>query len=142
MFQCHYVGMLCGTRSLLDCRDWFVQRTDSLHALQITTEKAARCCFPCGLRSYSRCGCMRAHVCFSWMAPECMKEGRFSTNSDVWSFGVVLWEIWSYALLPYSSLTNQEVFESVAGALRLEQPTGCPDAIYRLMKEVGHGQNA
>ena len=71
------------------------------------------------------------------MAPEGLHEGKFSSQSDVGSFGVVLWEIWSYACLPYSALTNQEVVEAAAnGNLRLEQPTGCPDALYRIMKEV------
>jgi megakaryocyte-associated tyrosine kinase len=74
----------------------------------------------------------------SWMAPEALKEGRFTTASDVWSFGVVLWEIWSYAVLPYAAMTNQEVFEATTTSQnkRLEQPAGCPDAIYRLMKDV------
>lgn len=72
------------------------------------------------------------------MAPEALKEGRFTTASDVWSFGVVLWEIWSYAVLPYAAMTNQEVFEATTTSQkkRLEQPAGCPDAIYRLMKDV------
>jgi serine/threonine protein kinase len=74
------------------------------------------------------------------MAPETLKEGKYTTASDVWSFGIVLWEIWSYATLPYAILTNDEVFEGVTGDPRsfalLEQPFGCPDAIYRLMKEV------
>ena len=72
-----------------------------------------------------------------WMAPEALKDGMCTSQSDVWSFGIVLWEVWTYACLPYSSFTNQEVFEGISeGALRLEQPPGCPDAIYRRMEEV------
>jgi serine/threonine protein kinase len=74
------------------------------------------------------------------MAPETLLEGKYTIQSDVWSFGVTLWEIWSYAILPYAVLTNEEVFNGVTGKTpefeRLEQPFGCPDAIYRLMKEV------
>ncbi len=79
-----------------------------------------------------------SHV--SWMAPEALREGKCTVFSDVWSFGVVLWEIWTYATLPYASYTNQEVFEGVTDStdsMRLPQPSGCPNAIYRLMKEVG-----
>ncbi len=70
------------------------------------------------------------------MAPEALREGKCTTQSDVWSFGVVLWEIWTYACLPYSAYTNQEVYEGIAATLMLRQPAQCPDAIYRLMKEV------
>jgi serine/threonine protein kinase len=70
------------------------------------------------------------------MAPEALQKGMCTIQSDVWSFGVVLWEVWTYACLPYSSFTNQEVYESVVGGLRLTQPASCPDAVYRLMKEV------
>ncbi len=72
----------------------------------------------------------------SWMAPEGLAAGVCTSQSDVWSFGVVLWEIWTYACLPYASFTNQEVFEGVSKDLRLQQPQGCPDALYRVMKEV------
>jgi hypothetical protein len=58
-----------------------------------------------------------------------------TTQGDVWSLGVVLWEIWTYACLPYSSHTNQEVMEGVPSGLRLDQPLSCPDGLYRLMKE-------
>ncbi len=70
------------------------------------------------------------------MAPEALKEGLCTGASDVWAFGVVMWEIWTYACLPYSSHTNQEVMEGIQESLRLEQPSNCPDAVYRLMKEV------
>jgi hypothetical protein len=70
------------------------------------------------------------------MAPEALKEGLCTGPSDVWAFGVVMWEIWTYACLPYSAHTNQEVMEGIADSLRLEQPSNCPDSVYRLMKEV------
>ena len=71
-----------------------------------------------------------------WMAPECMDDGVFTVSGDIWSFGVLLWEIWTYASLPYAHLTNQEVYESVTQHNCLKQPELCPDAVYRLMKEV------
>ena len=71
-----------------------------------------------------------------WMAPESLRDGLFTVKSDVWSFGVVVWEIWTYGSLPYAALTNQEVFEMLEDNLRLEQPDDCPDVVYRLMKEV------
>ena len=44
-----------------------------------------------------------------WTAPEAFQDGKFSTASDVWSYGVVLYEIWSLACKPYGSLTNEQI---------------------------------
>ena len=45
-----------------------------------------------------------------WTAPEAFRDGKFSTASDVWSYGVVLYEIWSLASKPYGNLTNEQVY--------------------------------
>lgn len=71
------------------------------------------------------------------MAPESVRDGLFSVETDVWSYGVVLWEIWTYAELPFSSMTNQEVSNGlVGGRILLEQPAECPDLCYRIMRDV------
>lgn len=44
-----------------------------------------------------------------WMAPECIMFGRFTLESDIWSYGVVLWEIYSYGKQPYFGHSNDEV---------------------------------
>ena len=44
-----------------------------------------------------------------WMSPESVKYGRFTTESDMWAYGVVLWEIFSYGKQPYYGHTNEEV---------------------------------
>jgi len=68
-----------------------------------------------------------------WMAPECLHKGRFDTATDVWSMGIVMWEIVTFASMPYPGLSNQEVYEKVMSGYRMEQPPCCPDAIYKLM---------
>ena len=70
-----------------------------------------------------------------WTAPEALDERKFSEQSDVWSFGVLLWEIWSQANMPYKGMTNQKVWTNVMAGYRLPQPYGCPDAIYDLMSQ-------
>ncbi len=44
-----------------------------------------------------------------WMSPEAVKYGRYTTESDVWAYGVVLWEIFTYGRQPYYGHSNEEV---------------------------------
>ena len=44
-----------------------------------------------------------------WMSPEAVKWGRFTTESDIWAYGVVLWEIFNYGRQPYYGHSNEEV---------------------------------
>ena len=61
-----------------------------------------------------------------WMPPEAISYGKFTTDSDIWSFGVVLWEIFSYGLQPYYGFSNQEVMEMVRKRQLLPCPEDCP----------------
>jgi len=73
-----------------------------------------------------------------WMPPESILYGKFTTESDVWSFGVVLWEIFSYGLQPYYGYTNQEVIEMIRSRQLLPCPEDCPSRIYAFMVECWH----
>lgn len=73
-----------------------------------------------------------------WMPPESILYGRFTTDSDVWSFGVVLWEVFSYGLQPYYGYANQEVIDLVRGRQLLPCPEDCPPHLYALMVECWH----
>ncbi|XP_034003659.1 inactive tyrosine-protein kinase transmembrane receptor ROR1 [Trematomus bernacchii] len=70
-----------------------------------------------------------------WMPPEAITYGKFSTDSDIWSFGVVLWEIFSYGLQPYYGFSNQEVMEMVRKRQLLPCPEDCPPRFYGMMAE-------
>lgn len=61
-----------------------------------------------------------------WMPPEAITYGKFSSDSDIWSFGVVLWEMFSYGLQPYYGFSNQEVMEMVRKRQLLPCPEDCP----------------
>ncbi|MFT7815739.1 tyrosine-protein kinase transmembrane receptor ROR2 isoform X1, partial [Arapaima gigas] len=70
-----------------------------------------------------------------WMSPEAIVYGKFSTDSDIWSYGVVLWEVFSYGLQPYCGYSNQDVIEMVRNRQVLSCPDDCPAWIYTLMLE-------
>ncbi|XP_031719809.1 megakaryocyte-associated tyrosine-protein kinase isoform X1 [Anarrhichthys ocellatus] len=69
-----------------------------------------------------------------WTAPEALKKEKFSTKSDVWSYGVLLWEIFSYGRQPYPKMSLKEVKERVEGGYRMEAPEDCPPVVYSLMR--------
>ncbi|XP_065355411.1 tyrosine-protein kinase transmembrane receptor Ror [Calliphora vicina] len=76
-----------------------------------------------------------------WMPSESILYGKFTTESDVWSFGVVLWEIYSYGMQPYFGHSNQEVINLVRSRQLLSCPESCPTAVYSLMIECWHEQS-
>lgn len=73
-----------------------------------------------------------------WMPPESIMYGKFTIESDIWSFGVVVWEIFSYGLQPYYGYSNQEVIEVVRSRQILPSPEECPSRMYSLMVECWH----
>jgi receptor tyrosine kinase-like orphan receptor 1 len=73
-----------------------------------------------------------------WVAPEAALTRHFSTRSDVWSFGIVMWEMFSYGATPYQGVTPKQVLQKLHTGYRLEKPHACPDAIYRLMLDCWH----
>ncbi|KAJ4429989.1 hypothetical protein ANN_22193 [Periplaneta americana] len=68
-----------------------------------------------------------------WMSPESLADGVFTSQSDVWSFGVVLWEMTTLAEQPYQGFANEQVLQFVLGGGYLERPPNCPDVIHKLM---------
>ncbi|XP_041034820.1 non-receptor tyrosine-protein kinase TNK1 isoform X2 [Carcharodon carcharias] len=78
---------------------------------------------------------MQAHrkIPFAWCAPESLKSGTFSHASDVWMFGVVLWELFSYCEEPWMGLYGREILMMIdREKKRLEKPVDCPGNIYSL----------
>ncbi|NXM35283.1 KSYK kinase, partial [Oxyruncus cristatus] len=69
-----------------------------------------------------------------WYAPECMNFYKFSSKSDVWSFGVLMWEAFSYGQKPYKGMKGGEVAQMIERGERMERPEVCPAEVYSLMK--------
>ncbi|XP_072295921.1 tyrosine-protein kinase ITK/TSK [Eucyclogobius newberryi] len=68
-----------------------------------------------------------------WSAPEVIRYSKYTSKSDVWSFGVLMWEVYSEGLLPYEKQKNMHVVNSVNKGQRLSQPTLAPDDVHVLM---------
>ncbi|XP_017466502.1 PREDICTED: ALK tyrosine kinase receptor [Rhagoletis zephyria] len=77
----------------------------------------------------------KAMLPIKWMPPEAYVDGIFTAKTDVWSFGVLLWEVFSLGMMPYPGLQNPEVMKLVANGGRLGAPPGCPTTIYRIMAD-------
>ncbi|XP_043506683.1 tyrosine-protein kinase transmembrane receptor Ror-like isoform X3 [Frieseomelitta varia] len=70
-----------------------------------------------------------------WMSPESVMYGRFTLESDVWSFGVVLWEVYSFGKQPYYGHNNEEVVKLIFQGIMLIPPEGCPPFVCQLMRD-------
>ncbi|XP_052378389.1 ephrin type-A receptor 3-like isoform X3 [Oncorhynchus keta] len=68
-----------------------------------------------------------------WTAPEAISYRKFSSASDAWSYGIVMWEVMSYGERPYWEMSNQDVILSIEEGYRLPAPMGCPVVLHQLM---------
>uniref|UniRef100_A0A2M4A502 Tyrosine-protein kinase receptor n=1 Tax=Anopheles triannulatus TaxID=58253 RepID=A0A2M4A502_9DIPT len=69
-----------------------------------------------------------------WMSPESLVDGVFTSQSDIWAFGVLLWEIMTLGEQPYQAKNNVEVLNHVREGGHLDRPKVCPNEMFELMK--------
>ena len=102
----------------------------------------------CKIASFNKAQCLKEnekyricdpyHLSIRWQAPEVLNCRKFSTKSDVWSFGVVMAELFLYGSKPYPDMKDEEVKKFVLGKKKMAQPIGCPKEVYNIMKECFH----
>ncbi|KAL5486969.1 hypothetical protein EMCRGX_G019516 [Ephydatia muelleri] len=68
-----------------------------------------------------------------WYAPECIYYAKFDSKSDVWSYGVTVWEAFSFGAKPYAGLKGQDIMQMLEGNQRLDSPEKCPQPVFDIM---------
>ncbi|XP_046747462.1 tyrosine-protein kinase CSK isoform X1 [Diprion similis] len=71
-----------------------------------------------------------------WTAPEALRNNKFSNKSDMWSFGILLWEIYSFGRVPYPRIPLADVVKCVEKGYKMEPPDGCPPEVYEIMRQA------
>ncbi|XP_006021754.1 protein-tyrosine kinase 6 [Alligator sinensis] len=78
------------------------------------------------------------NIPYKWTAPEAFSQGRYTTKSDVWSFGVLLFEIVTHGQIPYPGMQNSEVCKKVQAGFQMPCPPKCPPTLYGIMRKCWH----
>ena len=73
-------------------------------------------------------------VATAWCAPETLRHGRFSYASDVWSYGVLLWELFTFGEHPWDGCTAEDILRNIDAGERLEKPEFCSEEMHQVMK--------
>lgn len=73
-----------------------------------------------------------------WMAPESIENGVYNTKTDVWAYGVLLWELMTRGAMPYPQIDTWDVLNFLNKGLRMQQPKSCPHELYQIMLLCWH----
>ncbi|XP_078448712.1 tyrosine-protein kinase CSK isoform X3 [Lampetra planeri] len=87
-------------------------------------------------------GIMTKKLPVKWTSPEALRKHEFSTKSDVWSFGILLWEIYSFGRVPYPRVPLKDVVEYVEDGYRMDPPELCPSTVSSAMSACWHVEPA
>ena len=81
-------------------------------------------------------GGKKSYLPIRWMPPEAILYGKFTIKSDVWSFGILMWEIYTFSQLPYTGLSNHEVIDFIKERRTMNKPDDCPNTVYDVMRST------
>ncbi|XP_036403598.1 ephrin type-B receptor 4a-like isoform X2 [Megalops cyprinoides] len=77
-----------------------------------------------------------------WTAPEAIAFRKFTSASDAWSYGIVMWEVMSFGERPYWDMSNQDVINAIEQDYRLPPPPDCPSSLHQLMLDCWQKERA
>ena len=84
-------------------------------------------------KDYYRAGNNVPKLPIKWMSPESIDKLIFNTKTDVWSYGVLVWELFTRGMIPYSNIDNNLLFYNLENGYRLPKPQSCPVYIYTIL---------
>lgn len=109
----------------------FVHRDLAARNILLTDEPVIAKVADFGLAKDSRLGQVDlGKLPIKWTAPEALRQKVSTSKSDVWSYGVVMWEIYSFGRAPYPRMNQKDVVERVQKGYRMEKPESCPKDLY------------
>lgn len=85
------------------------------------------------MREYYKSDNIKSKLPLRWMAPECVEKGIYNAKTDVWSYGIVLWELFTRGILPYAESDDYDLLTFLKKGKRLLQPEFCPSKLYKIM---------
>ncbi len=74
-------------------------------------------------------------IAFRWTSPEALERGKYSSKSDVWAFGVTIWELYTNGTNPFASMANADILPYLRDGKRLDIPADCPDDLTKVAKQ-------
>ncbi|XP_057667734.1 proto-oncogene tyrosine-protein kinase receptor Ret [Diorhabda carinulata] len=80
----------------------------------------------------------KGRVPVKWMAPESLADHIYTSKSDVWSFGILIWELVTLGATPYPGIAVQNLFHLLRQGYRMERPDNCSPALYKVMRKCWH----
>uniref|UniRef100_A0A8C5LSH0 receptor protein-tyrosine kinase n=1 Tax=Leptobrachium leishanense TaxID=445787 RepID=A0A8C5LSH0_9ANUR len=86
--------------------------------------------------------CLGGKIPIRWTAPEAIAFRKFTSASDVWGYGIVMWEVMSFGERPYWDMSNQDVINAIEQDYRLPAPPDCPTALHQLMLDCWQRERA
>ena len=86
-------------------------------------------------KTYYRCRSQNRALPLKWMAMESIEHNIYSTKSDIWSYGVLLWELFSRGETPFKEIRYYHLIHYLNSGHRLSQPIDCPQDIYEMCKK-------
>uniref|UniRef100_A0A0N5A0D3 receptor protein-tyrosine kinase n=1 Tax=Parastrongyloides trichosuri TaxID=131310 RepID=A0A0N5A0D3_PARTI len=85
---------------------------------------------------------MAKKIPIRWTSPEALEKGLYTAASDVWSFGILMWEVYTLGERPYYDWSHRKIYEEVLQGYRLPKPGDAPDTIYQVMVQCwNHDRN-
>ncbi|XP_055925701.1 tyrosine-protein kinase CSK-like [Argiope bruennichi] len=132
--QINFAADACAGMEYLESRQ-VVHRDLAARNVLISDENVAKVC-DFGLAREKSFNLEGGKFPIKWTAPEALRHSKFSNKSDMWSFGILLWEIYSFGRVPYPRIPLADVVKHVEKGYRMEAPEGCPSDIYDIMKQA------